>query len=402
MAGQSLPEPRRALTDMLAHAAAHSPHYSAQPWAARLRSGLGVRFGDIPITDKSEVRADTARFFSEPVAAEEGEVKTLHTSGSTGEPLTLRMTLRANRINEWQNAEMRSGWNIEKHRLIAHLLNPQRQTPSGTLVEGRLENGGHWWNLFTVDSRAAFDLLRRSGATAVWGFPSVILGALQHSVETSHTLPLKLVWTISEIVPEELRERIAAIPGCRLADQYGCVEAGIVAVQCPLCDAYHPAGRQLHLELITDEGRLAEAGEMGRVIVTPFFNRAMPLVRYDTGDRAIRASTSRCPRSPFSIHRIVGRQQNLFKLPDGRRIVPRLPVRAAESLGLRRFKLYQKTLSDVELHYVPRDPQAEIDRTQAQEMIDFYMAPGFKVRCVKVAEIPRAPNGKYLMHESFV
>ena len=82
--------------------------------------------------------------------------------------------------------------------------------------------------------------------------------------------------------------------------------------------------------------------------------------------------------------------------------MPRLPGRVAERLALHRFKLFQRTLGEVEFHYIPRDPGAEVTERVAQELIDMYMAPGFKVRCVRVAEIPRAPGGKYFMHESFV
>jgi len=391
-----------ALGAMLSHAVLHSPYYREQEWTARLRSGARIAFREIPITGKSVVRAETARFYSDFVPRSDGQTHVKHTSGSTGEPLHVRKTDRAFRINTKENMRLRQGWDMHTHRRVVMLSNPQVETPIGTLREQVLPNGGRQWQLYTVDSRATFDIIRRTGATLAHGYPTVLLGALQLSAEASEPLPLQLLYTISEVVPDELRELVAKIPGCRLADHYGCIEGGLIAAQCPVCNAYHSADGHLVLELITDDGREAGPGEMGRVIITPLFNRAMPLIRYETGDYALRAERNDCARSPMGLARILGRQQNLFKLPDGRRIMPRLPGRVVERLGWRKFKLFQTTLQDVELHYVPQDPADEFADQLGQELVDMYMAPGFKVRCVRVADIPRAPNGKYFLHQSFV
>ena len=88
--------------------------------------------------------------------------------------------------------------------------------------------------------------------------------------------------------------------------------------QCATCDAYHPADRHLVLELLTDEGRPARPGEMGCVIATLPFNRAMPLIRYETGDYATLAESNACSRSTEALKQIIGRERNLFKLPGGR------------------------------------------------------------------------------------
>jgi hypothetical protein len=82
--------------------------------------------------------------------------------------------------------------------------------------------------------------------------------------------------------------------------------------------------------------------------------------------------------------------------------VPRIPHQTAQDLGLRQFKFVQTSVCDIELRYIPRDPGMEIAQDLAQTMVDKYMAPGFRVRCVKVSELPRAPSGKYLMHECLI
>lgn len=82
--------------------------------------------------------------------------------------------------------------------------------------------------------------------------------------------------------------------------------------------------------------------------------------------------------------------------------MPLLPPRIADRLGMRRFKFFQTTLTDVELHYIPRADDGEIPEHVAQDLIDKYMSPDFRVRCIRVSDIPRAPSGKFLMYECLV
>ncbi len=225
---------------------------------------------------------------------------------------------------------------------------------------------------------------------------------LERSREASQPLPLRLVSTVSELVSEELRELVRQIPDCRLADQYGSVEAGLIAMQCPLCEAYHPADRHLVFELVGTDDRPVAPGEIGRVVVTPLFNTAMPLLRYDTGDYAVERIGNRCPRSSRAIERILGRERNLFTLPNGRKVVPGLPAGLVWELGVRRFKLLQTTLHEVEFQYIPRPGNDDVPTSGFQALMDRYVSPDLKVRAVRVSELSRSPSGKYLTHESLV
>jgi phenylacetate-CoA ligase len=402
MNGQVKAKSQRPLVAMLFHAANHSPYYRDQEWALRMRAGERFRFGEIPITPKALVRTHTKQFYSSFVPTEDGGVHDKPTSGSTGAPMLLRKTDRHFQFNALENQRLKSGWGYDRHKRIAHIAMPNDDHPIGKLEEEDLPGGAHSWKLYTCESVAAFELYRHTCATLAVGSPSIIRAALGHASETSQTLSLQLVLTRAEVVSDELRTLVRQIPGCRLLDVYGCTETGVIAVQCPVCDAYHPADQHLALEILTDDGPPAGPGEMGRVIVTPLFNRAMPLIRYETGDYVVLAKSNQCPRSPQAIKSIVGREKNLFRLPDGRKIVPRLPQSVVTKIPWRQYKLIQTTLTDIELHYIPQDETTEISQELAQDMVNRYMAAGFRVRCVRVKEIPRARSGKYLSHECLV
>jgi phenylacetate-CoA ligase len=392
----------RQLSALLTHAARHSPYYREQPWAARLRKRDKLAFRDLPITPKGLVRQQTPQFYCENLGPQHGEVFMKHTSGSSGEPMAVRKTALHFRINHAENRRLMLGWDIPSHARSAEILFPDEEHPVGFRRERVPGRNRKKWEFSTLDADDALAFLGETAATFLQAFPSIVQAALERSFETSQPVQLELIATISEVLPDDLRDLVRRIPDCRLVDRYGCVEAGLIAVQCPQCNDYHPANRHLVLEILAEDGQPAAPGALGRVVVTPLFNYAMPLIRYETGDYAVAGKPDGCPRSHRSISRIVGRESGLFKLAGGGRVAAMLPAGIAHMLGVRQYKLFQTSLTEVELHYVPRPGNASLEDSQAQAIVDRYLSTRFRVRCRTVNEIARAPSGKYIMHESLI
>jgi phenylacetate-CoA ligase len=387
--------PKSPLAHALSFAAFHSPYYSKQAWAAALREKRRLQFRDILPTPANLVKEDASSFYGIS-RADQGEVSAKYTSGSTGEPLEVRATKLFFVMNRAENKRLCMRWDVGAHQRV---VNARNSRPRGGIEERLLPNGGREWNIYGTEGQAVAELLQRSRASYVTGLPSVLHNALQCGSGFS---ALKLVGTVGEIVSDEFREFVAAMPGCRLFDCYGCVEAGIIAAQCPLCNFYHPADLHLALELVNDDGSPTPPGGIGRILVTPYFNQAMPLIRYHPGDYAIRSQSNACPNGNFSLERIIGRKRNLFTLPNGRKFTPSFPAKMAYELGIRKFKMVQLSVNHIEMRYIPRDDGDEISQGALQKIADIYISPTIKMTPVKVHDIPRAPSGKYLMHESLV
>ena len=195
---------------------------------------------------------------------------------------------------------------------------------------------------------------------------------------------------------------LATKPNIRRRDHYGSVETGVIAITCPHCGRYHLADRHLVVEVLDEQDRPAAIGAMGRVVATPIFNLAMPLLRYELGDYAVPAETTGCLVSTRALSRIVGRDRNLFRLSNGERVTPQLPAAQVLALGVRKFKLIQKTLQDVDFVYVPAEKDLTVDRAVVQRLVDASVSPLLQVTPVRVDEIATTAGGKYLMHESLV
>jgi phenylacetate-CoA ligase len=71
------------------------------------------------------------------------------------------------------------------------------------------------------------------------------------------------------------------------------------------------------VEILDAQGRPCRPGEIGRVVATPLHNVAMPLLRYELDDYAEVGQACACGRGLPVIRRILGRRQNMLRLPDG-------------------------------------------------------------------------------------
>ena len=67
---------------------------------------------------------------------------------------------------------------------------------------------------------------------------------------------------------------------------YSAAEAGAIAFQCREHGRYHVQAESVLLEVLRPDGSACAPGETGQVVLTPFHNFAMPLLRYAIDDMA--------------------------------------------------------------------------------------------------------------------
>ena len=89
------------------------------------------------------------------------------------------------------------------------------------------------------------------------------------------------------------RRVIEGVCGCKVTNRYGCEEVSLIACECERHEGLHVNSDGVFVEILRD-GRPAQPGEAGQVVVTDLTNRAMPIIRYQVGDVAV-ASDRLCP-----------------------------------------------------------------------------------------------------------
>ena len=90
-----------------------------------------------------------------------------------------------------------------------------------------------------------------------------------------------------DTVPEAVRLRLRRDMGCAVYHHWGMTETGLGgAVDCAEGSGMHLREADLYVEIVDPgTGRAAPDGHWGEITVTTLTRRAMPLIRYRTGDR---------------------------------------------------------------------------------------------------------------------
>jgi phenylacetate-coenzyme A ligase PaaK-like adenylate-forming protein len=139
-----------------------------------------------------------------------------------------------------------------------------------------------------LDFAAVAELCRREDVKAMVGFPQNVLAVTQCCRFEGAGIALSSVLLSADHVAAPLRTAIAAATGAEVFAHYGLTEAGYgLAVECPEHQGLHVRESDLIVEVVDPlSGDVAADGELGEVVVTTLNQRAMPMIRYRTGDLA--------------------------------------------------------------------------------------------------------------------
>lgn len=170
------------------------------------------------------------------------------------------------------------------------------------------------------------------------------------TLEKTSFHPLRGIFCQGELVDAHTRDMCRRMFGLTPVDVYTMSEVSYVAWQCEQRNGLH-VNSDTHLVEVLREGVAVRPGELGRIVLTDIRNRAMPFLRYDTGDLAI-AGNGNCPcgRQFPCLQSIEGRQRDAIQLKDGRIITSRTLVNhLAHVLPWNGYRLYQDSTTSFRL-----------------------------------------------------
>ncbi|MFN2431354.1 MAG: phenylacetate--CoA ligase family protein [Gemmatimonadota bacterium] len=241
---------------------------------------------------------------------------------------------------------------------------------------------------------------------AIYALPSALLEAAGALRARGTRLSPRVVFTSGELLGSALRQALVEKFGCRVHDVYGTSETKEIAWECRRGSA-HVNADVLHVEVLDDAGRPSEPGEEGDIVVTLLVNRAMPLLRYRTGDRGrLAPGTCACGLALPLLGVVTGRETDTLTLPGDRWISPYVLTCALEAVpGMQRYQITQLAPDRLRVTAVvepshraeaeARVRAAVLEATQTRLEVDvllverFEREPGVKFRVVQ----PLPPQG---------
>lgn len=196
----------------------------------------------------------------------------------------------------------------------------------------------------------------------------------------------------------DLRLRTQEEAGVDLIDLYSAEEVGTIAIQCPHSGLYHTMAEGLWIEVLAPDGSPCRTGEIGRVVITDLLNYASPIVRYENGDYAEVGPVCGCGRGLPTLTRVLGRERNMVRLPDGRSYWPTTGYREFSKVArIWQYQLVQKDQRTLEVRLVVAERALTPDQErQLSEIITRWIGHLFDLRFVYFEhQIPRHKSGKF-------
>ncbi|MEJ2647275.1 MAG: hypothetical protein P8016_02550 [Sedimentisphaerales bacterium] len=389
--------------DLLKKLIAHS--YDTVPYYRRIMSELNILPENIkslrdierfPVISKKDIIDQSDGFISDKYS--KYLLRTAYTGGTTGTPLKLKRNIAA---IENEHAFVRRQWDW-----AGIGLNDKTAYLSGRLITKPDQENGQ---LFAYDyfmkelilstyhlsydtAKSYIDTMKDFDIKAIIGYPSAIYLLAQACIESGTKMNLRAVLTSSETLTDSMRTVISQAFDCKVFDFYGGAERVCYIFTCDKGN-YHIIPEYGFTELVPVENG---GKDHHKIIATGFWNYAMPLIRYDTGDIVIGPNKScSCGRAFPTVKALCGREADTIRTPLGREygaaILTHLLYGADNILE---SQIIQDSHDHVVIEYVPGKKFTEKDRKVFMNLITKHLSRELKIDLKKVSKVQRTQSGK--------
>ncbi len=365
----------------------------------------------IPTLSRRALKQHFQTLQSNAVPEDHGAVRSFDTSGSTGAPVFVHKTelqrffwlTNTLRDHLWHKRDLSATMaSIRIFDNPAEAAYPQGVSSSrwGESSAMFATGPGHSLNLETK-VHLQVEWLRRIRPAYLLTHPSNLAALARYCLDHRISMPfLRGLRTMSETLRPEVRDLCRETWGVEIVDLYSTEEVGVIAIQSPVADELLVQAETILVEVIDEQGQPCPPGRVGRLVVTPLHAFALPLLRYEIGDLAEAGGRAACGRGLPVLARLLGRERNMVRLPNGHRHYPSYHYFMTGFDQVMQFQIVRKTVQLLEVRLVVRsalspDQENEL-RARVHERFDY----PFDVQFVYLDEIPRAPSGKYLDYYS--
>lgn len=384
------------LGELCLYAEKHVPFYkkwfAAADFDPRLMTDLKY-YEKLPLLDKNTVRKNLNEMLSdEAVKLSAVECKT---SGSTGTPLRFYLDKNVNSASFllfYRAWKMCKNWNIFR----------AQATISG-YADGKWKYSRItkilYLSSFQLDDdtvKEFYDLIIKYKVKFLRGYPSSLYRFAQLLERHNLKLEFKVMFSGAETLLPYQRKYIESVFNGKVIDHYTHWERTASICEC-MSGNLHAQNDYGYHEIVDDKGHSLAEG-IGRLVCTGLYNKAMPLIRYDTRDLAEWSQTQNCGcGSNFPIVKnIIGRIEDVIVTPEGR-MIGRLASSIKNNKNIKLAYIYQPTVEKMIVNICPfkefnLDDEKALLEAELRKRVGNLIGIEFKI--IGESEVPYTPAGK--------
>jgi phenylacetate-CoA ligase len=358
----------------------------------------------IPLLTREDVRHNFARLSS--TAPADGSMRTGHTSGTTGTPLTVGydratvwMTYAVfDRHYRWAGLRMsQDGDRIAVARGNVIVPLEQRSPPfwrTNRRLNQLLLSSFH---MSKANLPAYFDALRGFAPAVLDGYPSTLFLLAKYLQSRGEFFPLKAAVTSSETLYDFQRAVIEERFKCRVFDYYALAERTVFSGECDRHEGHHVSTEYGIAEIVEPGGVPIPAGQEGQLVGTSLHNTAMPLLRYVTNDRsALRAGLCSCGRPLPLMDDVTTKAEDVLTLKDGRLISPSVLTHPFKPLDcIEGSQIVQTAPDQVTVRIVAGPAYTDAHTHHLVTELQARLGDDVRIDVVMVPELETRANGKF-------
>ena len=207
---------------------------------------------------------------------------------------------------------------------------------------------------------------------------------------------LKVCIVTSEMLFDEDKILLETQFGIPVVNEYGASELDLIAFQNPK-DEWQVNSDTLFVEILDENNTVLPNGKEGRIVITSFYNKAHPFIRYDLGDIGILSEHS-TPNKPI-LKKLIGRTNDIAVLPSGKTAAGLTFYYITKSViendgNVSEFVVEQKTIDTFEISYVSNNALSEERQKFITKEMERYLESGIKVIFNRVNKLNRSKSGK--------
>lgn len=177
-------------------------------------------------------------------------------------------------------------------------------------------------------TKTHIELIQLTNCSVIFGFPTfcqqLAETAKEMGLDPDKDLSIKLVQVFGEVRTDSGKKALGETFGAMVRELYGTADLGIVATECPEGGGMH-LDPDVFVEILDpNTGKPIPWGESGEICGCDFSRKAIPIIRYRTGDITEGLNLEPCPcgRTTPRLKKILGRVGDIPRI-KGMFISPR-------------------------------------------------------------------------------